>query len=61
MVSLWVRWQDFHWQHLVGFAILILGMAQYNGLLPEMKWRRNVQRETEPEPEAEVVNTEADA
>ncbi|KAJ2954513.1 hypothetical protein O0L34_g2796 [Tuta absoluta] len=34
MVSLGLRWQSFHWQHLIGFGILILGMCAYNGLVP---------------------------
>lgn len=59
MVSLAVRWQAFHWQHLIGFAVLILGMAQYNGLLPALS--RRPQPDAEAEPESEVVNTAADA
>lgn len=34
MVSLGVKWQAFHWQHLLGFAVLIVGMCAYNGLMP---------------------------
>ncbi|CAH2985481.1 unnamed protein product [Chilo suppressalis] len=57
MVSLAVRWQSFHWQHLIGFGVLILGMAQYNGLLPKIGCRQPPQEE----PDSEVVNTEAEA
>lgn len=38
MVSLGVRWQAFHWPHLIGFGVLILGMCAYNNVLP--RWRR---------------------
>lgn len=59
MVSLAVRWQQFHWQHLIGFAVLIVGMAQYNGLLPKVSCRRqNVAAPADPE--SEVVNTMAE-
>ncbi|XP_021184844.2 solute carrier family 35 member F6 [Helicoverpa armigera] len=34
MVSLAVSWQAFHWQHLIGFAVLIFGMCEYNGVVP---------------------------
>ncbi|CAH0716709.1 unnamed protein product, partial [Brenthis ino] len=39
MVSLAVLWQKFHWQHVIGFIVLILGMCEYNGILPRF-WRR---------------------
>ncbi|CAH2103123.1 unnamed protein product [Euphydryas editha] len=55
MVSLAVSWQVFHWQHLIGFAALILGMCEYNGILPKC-WPRRV----ETEDQDQVVNTEAD-
>ncbi|KAJ0183676.1 hypothetical protein K1T71_000099 [Dendrolimus kikuchii] len=42
MVSLAVRWQSFHWPHLIGFAILILGTCQYNGLIPSFSRRTPV-------------------
>lgn len=51
MVSLAVLWQKFHWQHLIGFLVLILGMCEYNGILPR-PWRR---RE-----ESQVIDSEAD-
>ncbi|XP_045784611.1 solute carrier family 35 member F6-like isoform X2 [Maniola jurtina] len=35
-VSIAVAWQAFHWQHLVGFAVLIFGLCAYNGLLPPL-------------------------
>uniref|UniRef100_A0A2A4K439 EamA domain-containing protein n=1 Tax=Heliothis virescens TaxID=7102 RepID=A0A2A4K439_HELVI len=38
MVSLAVSWQAFHWQHLIGFAVLIFGMCEYNGVVP--RWSR---------------------
>ncbi|CAK1588263.1 unnamed protein product [Parnassius mnemosyne] len=61
MVSLAVGWQAFHWQHLVGFAILILGMFKYNGALPEC-WPLRGNNATVPVPQEEpgVVNAEAD-
>ncbi|XP_048004805.1 uncharacterized protein LOC125240776 isoform X1 [Leguminivora glycinivorella] len=37
MVSLAVRWQVFHWPHLLGFAVLIYGMAEYNALVPRCR------------------------
>ncbi|CAH0578394.1 unnamed protein product [Chrysodeixis includens] len=57
MFSLAVRWQSFHWQHLIGFAILIFGMCEYNGVIPRCR--------PTPEPpandaEGQAVNTEAD-
>lgn len=57
MFSLAVRWQSFHWQHLIGFAILIFGMCEYNGVIPRCR--------PTPEPSADdaenqAVNTEAD-
>lgn len=59
MVSLAVRWQDFHWPHLIGFAVLILGTAMYNGLVKIPPCRRS-RPEHERVPESEVVNTAAD-
>ncbi|CAB3259042.1 unnamed protein product [Arctia plantaginis] len=56
MFSLAVRWQTFHWQHLVGFAILIFGMCEYNGIIPRCR-RRQVPQE---DPESEAVNTETE-
>ncbi|OWR41967.1 solute carrier family 35 member F6 [Danaus plexippus] len=53
MVSLGVKWQVFHWQHLIGFAILIFGMAVYYDIIP-MNSRRPADDETP------VVNSEAD-
>ncbi|XP_063837460.1 solute carrier family 35 member F6 [Ostrinia nubilalis] len=58
MVSLAVKWQDFHWQHLIGFAVLILGMAQYNGIVPKVGCRRQAEA---TEPETEAVNPVAAA
>ncbi|XP_046977146.1 solute carrier family 35 member F6 [Vanessa cardui] len=55
MASLALSWQIFHWPHLIGFAALILGMCEYNGILPRCWQRRVVQ-----EDENQVVNTEAD-
>ncbi|XP_072931280.1 solute carrier family 35 member F6 [Epargyreus clarus] len=60
MVSLGVRWQSFHWPHLIGFSILILGMCQYNGIVPV--WcpiRRNTQAAADPE-QNPVVHADAD-
>lgn len=37
MVSLAVRWQVFRWQHLVGFGVLLYGMAEYNALVPRCR------------------------
>ncbi|XP_045509896.1 solute carrier family 35 member F6 [Colias croceus] len=54
VVSLAVKWQVFHWQHIIGFAILIAGMCEYNGILPRCSFRRA------PEDQDRVVNTEAD-
>ncbi|XP_013161425.1 PREDICTED: solute carrier family 35 member F6 [Papilio xuthus] len=60
MVSLAVSWQVFHWQHLVGFSILLMGMFKYNGVLPEWSlFRRNTDNVTQEE-ERGVVNAEAD-
>ncbi|CAH2035358.1 unnamed protein product, partial [Iphiclides podalirius] len=62
MVSLAVSWQTFHWQHLVGFAILLLGMFQYNGALPDCwNYRRNNDVVViQEEEERGVINSEAD-
>ncbi|XP_053624043.1 solute carrier family 35 member F6 [Plodia interpunctella] len=54
MFSLGLRWQAFHWPHLIGFAVLILGTALYNGLITIPSCRR---RETL----APVVDTAADS
>ncbi|KAI8430618.1 hypothetical protein MSG28_000829 [Choristoneura fumiferana] len=37
MVSLAVRWQVFRWQHLIGFGVLLYGMAEYNALVPRCR------------------------
>ncbi|XP_059059735.1 solute carrier family 35 member F6 [Achroia grisella] len=57
MVSLALRWQAFYWPHLIGFAVLILGTAIYNGLI-KMPTCRRWNRETDFE--REVVSTAAD-
>ncbi|XP_034839439.1 solute carrier family 35 member F6-like [Maniola hyperantus] len=51
-VSIAVAWQAFHWQHLVGFAVLILGLCGYNGLLPKM-----ICCSTEPDEDEERIVT----
>lgn len=56
MFSLAVRWQSFHWQHLVGFAILIFGMCEYNGIIPKCR-RQPVPQE---DPEDDVANVETE-
>ncbi|XP_075990720.1 transport and golgi organization 9 [Anticarsia gemmatalis] len=56
MVSLSVRWQAFHWQHLVGFSVLIYGMCEYNGVVPRCRRAQPAQAD----PESQVVNTEAE-
>ncbi|XP_047525004.1 solute carrier family 35 member F6 [Pieris napi] len=33
MVSVLVKWQEFYWLHIVGFAVLILSICNYNRLL----------------------------
>ncbi|CAH4038835.1 unnamed protein product [Pieris brassicae] len=33
IVSVSVKWQEFYSLHIVGFAVLVLGMCKYNGLL----------------------------
>lgn len=56
MVSLAVHWQAFYWQHLIGFAVLIYGMCEYNGVVPSCRRRQ-------PNPvdsESQVVNAEAE-
>ncbi|CAH1647842.1 unnamed protein product [Spodoptera littoralis] len=52
MVSLAVRWQTFHWQHLIGFAILIFGLCEYNGVVPRC-------RRATPEPLADDAESQA--
>ncbi|CAK1554748.1 unnamed protein product [Leptosia nina] len=41
LFSIGVGWQVFHWQHVIGFAILIIGMCGYNGVLPDCSARRS--------------------
>lgn len=45
MVSIALLWQNFHWEHLLGFAILIAGMCFYHGLVPTIcrRSRDNIQ------------------
>ncbi|XP_022117346.2 solute carrier family 35 member F6-like [Pieris rapae] len=33
IVSVSVKWQEFYWLHIVGFAVIVIGMCKYNGLL----------------------------
>ncbi|CAH2218193.1 jg23200, partial [Pararge aegeria aegeria] len=54
-VSLAVAWQAFHWQHLIGFAILICGLCAYNGILPRPCWRKTQTAEDEDR----IIDTEA--
>lgn len=56
MVSLAVRWQTFHWQHLIGFAILIFGLCEYNGIIP--RCRRPAPEPLADDAESQAVNTE---
>ncbi|CAH0703742.1 unnamed protein product [Spodoptera exigua] len=56
MVSLAVRWQAFHWQHLIGFAILIFGLCEYNGVVPSC--RRPAPEPLTDDAESQAVNTE---
>lgn len=55
MVSLGLRWQDFHWPYLIGFSVLILGMCEYNGVVP--RCRSNAES---THGENEVVDPESD-
>ncbi|XP_023944465.2 solute carrier family 35 member F6 [Bicyclus anynana] len=54
-VSIAVAWQVFHWQHLVGFAVLITGLCAYNGLLA-----RPCVRSTPSDDETRIVVADAD-
>lgn len=57
IVSLGVRWQSFHWQHLIGFGVLIFGTCEYNGLIP---WFRPSVPADENIEESQIV-TDADS
>lgn len=55
MFSLGVKWQDFHWPHLIGFGVLIFGACVYNGLVP---WFKPTPEPTEEAEESEAVDIE---
>lgn len=61
MVSLGVRWQAFHWPHLVGFAVLIFGTCAYNGVIPPPRcWPRRAAPPPSHDEEAiQVANNDA--
>ncbi|VVD05976.1 solute carrier family 35 member F6 [Leptidea sinapis] len=57
--SLSLRWQSFHWQHLIGFSVLTLGMCQYNRILPKISisccgWRNQQNEDVENAASAEA-------
>lgn len=61
--SLLFQWQVFHYMQLIGFIILLIGMACYNNIvIPQLvqKYRYYLGRHTLPENEDRMVNTDAD-
>ncbi|KAL0113772.1 hypothetical protein PUN28_012709 [Cardiocondyla obscurior] len=61
--SLSFQWQRFHYMQLIGFIILLIGMACYNNIvIPQLvlKYRRQLGRHTVPENETHIINTAAD-
>lgn len=61
--SLTFRWQAFHYMQLIGFVILVTGMACYNNIvIPQLirRFRRYLGRYTLPENEDHIINTAAD-
>ncbi|XP_021208208.1 solute carrier family 35 member F6 [Bombyx mori] len=56
VVSLAVRWQSFHWQHLMGFGVLIVGTCLYNNLVPRC---RTTTEDDDVDSVTDIVNTEA--
>ncbi|XP_011865437.1 PREDICTED: solute carrier family 35 member F6 [Vollenhovia emeryi] len=67
-IVIWVfclalQWQAFHYMQLIGFIILLIGMACYNNIvIPQLirKYRRLLGRHTLPENEDRIINTAAD-
>lgn len=61
--SLAFGWQAFHWMQLIGFAVLLTGMACYNNVvLPQLarKFRSYLGRHTLSRNEDHLINTAAD-
>ncbi|TGZ54493.1 solute carrier family 35 member F6 isoform X1 [Temnothorax longispinosus] len=61
--SLGFQWQVFHYMQLIGFVILLIGMACYNNIvIPQLirKYRCHLGRHTLPENEDHIINTAAD-
>ncbi|XP_018373756.1 PREDICTED: solute carrier family 35 member F6 [Trachymyrmex cornetzi] len=61
--SLAFQWQVFHYMQLIGFIILLIGMACYNNIvIPQLirKYRRYLGHHTLSENEDCIINTAAD-
>ncbi|KAH0949952.1 hypothetical protein HN011_007842 [Eciton burchellii] len=61
--SLGLRWQSFHYMQLIGFTILLIGMACYNNIvIPQLvrKCRCRIGRHTSSTNEDHIINTAAD-
>ncbi|KAL6265703.1 hypothetical protein P5V15_002506 [Pogonomyrmex californicus] len=57
------QWQVFHYMQLIGFMILLIGMACYNNIgIPQLirKYQQHLMRYTLAEEEDRIINTAAD-